>query len=53
MFYQTSLSPQMKQCAIITDKHGINELPQGFLNDVRLRNVGNIGNISLNSRMLA
>ena len=27
MFYQIFLSPQVKQCAIITYKYGLNELP--------------------------
>ena len=33
MFYQIFLSPQVKQWAIITYKHGIYELP----NDLRLK----------------
>ena len=37
MFYQIFLSPQAKRWAIITDKHGINELP----NDLRVRILGN------------
>ena len=36
MFYQTFLSPQVKQCAIITYKHGIYELPYKLPNDLRL-----------------
>ena len=36
MFYQIFLSPQVKQCAIITYKHGIYELP----NDLRLKILG-------------
>ena len=36
MFYQILLSPQVKQSAIISNKHGIN-LP----NDLRLRILGN------------
>ena len=36
MFYQIFLSPQVKQCAIITYKHGIDELP----NDLRLKILG-------------
>ena len=37
MFYQIFLSnsPQVKRCAIITDKHGTYELPRE-LNDLRL-----------------
>ena len=37
MFYQIFLKPQVKQCAIITYKHGIYELP----NNLRLRILGN------------
>ena len=36
MFYQILLSPQMKECAIITYKYGIYKLPQGLPNDLRL-----------------
>ena len=41
MFYQILLSPQEKQCAIITNKHGIYELPNELPNDFRLRILGN------------
>ena len=37
MFYQIFLSPQVKQCTIITYKHGIYELPS----NLRLRILGN------------
>ena len=30
MFYQIFLSPQVKQCAIVTYKHGVHELPDKF-----------------------
>ena len=36
MFYQMFLLPQVEQCAIITYKHGIYELPQELQNDLRL-----------------
>ena len=36
MSYQIFLSPQIKQCAVITYKHGIYELPHKLLNDSRL-----------------
>ena len=36
MFYQVFLSPQVKQCAIITYKRGINELPYELSNDLSL-----------------
>ena len=40
MFYQTSLSAQVKQYAIITYKHGIYELPHELPNSLRLRILG-------------
>ena len=49
MFYQISLSPQVKRWAIITDKHGIYELPHELPNDLRLyenRRLGNIRKLS-------
>ena len=36
-FYQTFLSPQVKQWAIITYKHGIYQLPHKLPNDLTLR----------------
>ena len=39
MFYQIFLFPQVKQCAIITYKHGIYDLPQEFPNDLGLRKI--------------
>ena len=36
MFYQIFLSPQMKRIVIISDKHGIYELPHELPNDLRL-----------------
>ena len=41
MFYQIFFSPQEKQCAIITYKHGIYELPDELPNDLKLRILGN------------
>ena len=47
MFDQLFLSPQVKRCAIIAYKHGVNELPRELLNDLRnLRKLGNIGKVS-------
>ena len=37
MFYQNFISPQVKRIVIISNKNGINELP----NDIRLRILGN------------
>ena len=36
MFYQILFSPQAKRSAVISNKHGIFELPQELLNDLRL-----------------
>ena len=41
MFYQTFLSPQVKQIVIISNKHGIYELPEELLNNFRPRILGN------------
>ena len=41
MFYKISLSPLVKQCLIITYKHGIYKLPHKLPNDLRLRILGN------------
>ena len=49
MFYHTFLSPQMKRWAIITDKHGIYELPHELPNDLRLKISGRV-KISYNDR---
>ena len=43
MFYQIFVLPKEKWCAIVTDKHGIYELPHESLN---LRLVGNIKKVS-------
>ena len=40
MFNQVFFSPQMKQYAIITYKHGIYELPHELPNDLRLKIFG-------------
>ena len=36
MFYQIFISPQVKQCVIITYKHGIQKLPHELPNDLRI-----------------
>ena len=41
MFYQIFLSPQVKLCAIVTHKYGMNEFPHELLNDFTLRILGN------------
>ena len=56
MFYQIFLSPQVKRWAIITYRHGIYEVPHELLNDLRLKDLGKLGNIRKASnphRMLA
>ena len=52
MFYQIFLSPEVKQCAITTYKHGIYELPHEFPNDLRLTKLGNIRKVSKLYRMM-
>ena len=42
MFYEIFLSPQVKQCVIITYKNGIYELPDQLPNDLRLRTLGKL-----------
>ena len=41
MFYQIFLSAQVKQIMIISNKHGIYELPHKLPNKLRLRILGN------------
>ena len=41
MFYKIFLLSQVKQCVIITYKHGIYELPHELPNDLRLTISGN------------
>ena len=66
MFYQIFFSPQVKRCAIITNKHGIYELPQelpnesweirklGNMNESQeIRKLGNIRKVSKPQRMIA
>ena len=58
MFYQISLSRQVKRCAIITYELGIYELPNELSNDVRLtkldlRKLRNIRKVSKLHRMIA
>ena len=45
MFYQIFLSPQVKRTALISNKLGMSELPHKLTNDVRLKNLRNLGNI--------
>ena len=41
MFYEIFLSPQVKRIVIISNKHGIYELPHELPDDLRLRILGN------------
>ena len=41
MFYKIFFSSQVKQCVIITYKHGMYELPHELPNDLRLTISGN------------
>ena len=53
LFYQISLSPQVKRSAIIRNKHRVYELPRGLPNDLknRLRKLGNIRKVSKRHRI--
>ena len=46
VFYQISLSPQVKRSAIISDKYDIYELSHEFPNDLRLRKLVRVRKIS-------
>ena len=41
ILYKILFSPQVKRSVIISNKHGICELPHEFLNNLRLRVLGN------------
>ena len=41
MFDKIFVSPQVKRIVIISNKHGIYELPHKFPNDLRLMTLGN------------
>ena len=41
MFDKIFVSPQVKRIVIISNKHGIYELPHELLNNVRLKTIGN------------
>ena len=41
MFDKIFVSPQVEQVVIISNEHGIYELPKELLNDLRLRTLGN------------
>ena len=47
MFYEVFLSPQVKRIAIISNKHGIYELP----NDLRLNDLRKLGNVRKISKL--
>ena len=53
MFYQISLSPQVKRWAIISYKDGMYELPLELSNDLRLRKLGNNRKVSKLHRIIA
>ena len=41
MFDKIFVSQQVKRIVIISNKHGIHQLPHEFPNDLRLRSLGN------------
>ena len=47
MFNQIFLSPLVKQSVVISNKHGIYELPHDFLNDLGLYDLGTLKTIYL------
>ena len=51
MFYQIFFLPQVKKIGIISNKHGICELPHELSNDVKRRILGNY-EISIKSQKL-
>ena len=53
MFDKIFVSPQVKRIVIISNKHGIYELPHELPNDLRLRKLGNIKKISKLHRIIA
>ena len=58
MFYEILFSPQVKRCAIITYKHGIDELPHKLPNNLRnrrkdFRKLGDIREVPKSHRMTA
>ena len=53
MFYQIFDSPQVKLWAIITYKDGMHQFPHELPNNLRLRKLGDIRNVSKHHRMIA
>ena len=51
MLYQIFFSPQENQCVIITYKHGMYKFPYEFPNNLRLRILEKLGNISKVSKL--
>ena len=45
MFFKVFVSPQVKRIVIISNKHGIYELPHELPNDLRLKDLRKLGNI--------
>ena len=53
IFYQIFPLPQVKRIMIISNKHGVYELPQELSNDLRLRKLGNIKKIPSLRKIIA
>ena len=53
MFDKIFVSPQVKRIVIISNKHGIYELPHELSNDLHFRKLGNIKKISILHRIIA
>ena len=52
MFYQFFLSPQVKRSVIISNKHGVHELPHELPDNLKLRISGNKENLGKSQNLL-
>ena len=52
IIYQIFFSPQVKRSVIISNKHGIYELPHKLPNDLRLKKLGKIRKNSKHHRII-
>ena len=52
MFYQFFLSPQVKRSVIISNKHGVHELPHELPDNLKLRISANKENLGKSQNLL-
>ena len=45
MFYKIFFSPQVKQCTIFTDKHGVYELPHELSQLLKTYDISKLGDV--------